>query len=124
MRQQGYIAFVSVLVIGAILLTLGVVITLTSINGIQTSQSRVFSGKAFNAVEACAEEALLNLQDTPALPASVSTSLLTCTITVNSQVGNTWNFTVSGDLNGYTKNIRIELERGATISISNWQEEQ
>lgn len=124
MRQQGYIAFVSVLVIGAILLTLGTVIALTSINGIQTSQSRVFSGKALNAVEACAEEALWNLQDVPVLPPTVTTSLLACTITVNSQAGNTWDFTVSGSLNGYTKNIRIELERDATISISNWQEEQ
>lgn len=122
-REQGYIAFVSILVISAILVTLGIVVTLTSINGIQMSQSRAFSGKALNAVEGCAEEALWRLQDIPALPGSVSTPLLTCTVTVNSQVGNIWNFTVTGTLNGYTKNIRIEAERYVTISINSWQEE-
>lgn len=121
-RQQGYVAFMSILVISAILVTLSVVVTLTSINGLQTSQSRVLSGKTFNTVEACAEEALGYLQDVPSLPASVTTPLLSCTVTVNNQVGGMWDFTVSGTLGGYAKSIRIEAERGVTISISNWQE--
>lgn len=118
--KNGYTAVSSVLVIGTVLLLIGLTLTLTTLNGLLTSFASVQGSKALYFVESCAEDALLYLNENNSLPASVTNPLGTCTVTLNSQVSNTWTFTTAGTINGHTKSIQIVADRTSTIAITSW----
>ena len=73
-------------------------------------------------VESCAEDALIKINKNGALAGTIVLPEGTCTVTINSQVGSNWDFTVSGILNGYSKNIRVTATRGSTMTVNSWQE--
>lgn len=121
-RQAGFAALSSVLIIGAIVTLIGVTVALTSISEGQTSLAGVKGANALSLVKGCAEIALLQLNTSNTLPASLTIPAGNCSITTNSHVGNTWDFTIRGSFDTYTKATNIIAVRGTTISVTNWQE--
>jgi len=120
--QTGYVAFASVLVISAIILSIGITVTLTAVNELQSSLAAKKSEEALDFVEGCAEDALLRLNENGAIPVSITLPEGNCSVTIDTQVGNNWIFTVTGTLQGYVKDIQIEAIRDTNVQIVSWQE--
>jgi len=121
-HHTGYIAIVSVLVIGVVVFAIGMSVSLLSISEGQLALSGENNERALHLTEGCAEDALLRLNKTHTLPASIVLPEGTCTITINSHVGNNWTFTVAGTLNTLTKRIQISATRTSKVTVTSWLE--
>lgn len=121
-RQAGYVALASILVIAAVVLTIGISVSLLSINEAQISLAGKKSEEAVGFVEGCVEDALLHLNENNSIPSTIVLPEGSCSVTIDSQVGDNWTFTVSGSIDTFTKSIRVAANRGATVGVSSWQE--
>lgn len=121
-RSQGYVALVSVLVIAAVILTIGISVSLIAISEGQTSLAGKKSEEAIDFVEGCVEDVLLRLNKDGSIPTQIPFPEGICDVIINSQSGDDWTFTVSGEIDNYTKNIQVEASRGSTIAINSWLE--
>lgn len=120
--NKGYVAISTVLVIVAILLVIITTTSLVAISEGQMSLSNKRADEASNLVESCIEDALIRINKSNNIPSSLILPEGTCTVIIDSHVGNNWTFTVSGSIVGYTKKVQVQATRGSTVSITNWKE--
>ena len=120
--QNGYIAISSVLVIMVVVMIIGTSVSLLSINDIQLSLSNKKSDEALDLVEGCVEDALIRLNEDNLIPATITIPQGACSVTINSQAGSNWTFTVTGTFNTYTKGVRVEAVRQSNVEVSSWTE--
>jgi len=113
---------VTVLVIGAVMLSVGMAVVMNSINTGQGSLGEIKKESGIGFVESCVEDALMRINTENVLLGTITLPEGTCTVTINSQVGSAWDFTVSGTLDGYSKNIRVTATRGTNITVNSWTE--
>jgi Tfp pilus assembly protein PilX len=116
--KKGYIALTTVLVVGVVLLTIGLSVSLIAISEGQLSLSGRKNETVLNLTESCVQDALLRLSNTNALNATVTLPEGTCTLVVDSHVGTTWTFTVTGIFEGHTKKIQTIAVRGSAVSVT------
>ncbi len=121
-NEQGFIAITSILVIGAVVLIVGVTTSLLSINDIQSALSNRKNDRSLGIVEGCVEDALITLNETNAIPATITLPEGSCSVTINSQVGASWTFTVSGSYQNHTKRIQVIANRSSSVVITSWNE--
>jgi hypothetical protein len=121
-NKKGYIAITSILVILAVVLTVGTTVSLLSVNNIQASLTDQKGEEALALVEGCAEDALLRLNNNNSIPGSISLPEGNCNITNISNVGNDWTFTVSATILSYTKSLQINATRTNTVQVTSWLE--
>jgi len=96
---------------------------MTTISEGQMSLSQKKTSDALNFVEACGEEALIRLNVDGDVPPEISVNSNTCSVSILSQNGTNWQFTVSGSAESYTKSIKIEAERTDKVYLISWTEE-
>jgi Tfp pilus assembly protein PilX len=120
--NRGYIALTSVLVVGVVLLTIGLSVSLIAISEGQLSLSARRNESALDLTEACVEYALLELSNTNSVDTTVTLPEGTCSLVVNSTVGTTWTFTVTGTKETLTKKIQVNAVRGSAVSVTSWLE--
>ncbi|KKR10535.1 MAG: hypothetical protein UT39_C0018G0008 [Candidatus Woesebacteria bacterium GW2011_GWA1_39_21] len=122
-KENGYIALSTVLIVLALVLLIGVSTALLSVNDLQSAISGKMANSSTDVVEACVEDVLMKLSKNNNISAGV-VSLLdnTCSVTLNSHIGNVWDFTVSADVEGYYKAVRINVTRDVTIVVNNWND--
>ncbi len=118
----GYVAIATVIVVGAILLTTGITVTLNSISQTQLSLAEHKKESALGRVEACVNDGLWKINKMNSLPGTIVLPEGSCTATINSHTGSSWDVTFSGILDGYTKNIRIVVIKGNIVTVSSWLE--
>lgn len=123
MKKRGMAAIITVVVLGAIMVMLGSMMILTSISDGQASLLETSVKRNQAVLDACAEESLLKLNANGNLPETVITPLGNCSISINSQVGTSWDYSIgiSGEMSPL--GLNIVLERGTTIVISTWIDE-
>jgi len=112
-------------VIAAIVVTIGLTISLSSISEGQMSLALEQNDKTRYFIEACIEDALIKLNHDDSTFSSFSSITLpegSCTISNITNVGDTWSFRMSGQTSGHTKTFDIEADRGSTLDIINWKE--
>lgn len=122
MKQKGYIAFSSVLIISAVILIIGVTLTLTSISEAQKALSGRRREEVVDRIEACVEDALYSINIANSLPSTITLPEGICSLTIDSNVGFNWTFTVTASTNGYTKSIQVTTVRASTITPVTWKE--
>ena len=128
LKQEGYIALASVLVIAAVVVVIGTSTSLLSISEAQMALADINTSDNFNLLEACVEEALLMLNETNNIPNPISLPKGTCDINIVSHTGNDWVFTVIVDLStaepneNYFKGARIDATRYTDVTINSWEE--
>lgn len=122
MIKNGYIALSVVLIVGFVITLITITTSLTSISEGQFALAHHQREITNSFVDACAEDALVKLNADNALPNTIFLPGGTCPVTTNSQVGTSWDFTVTGTVNNLAKSIRIQVNRGTTITVSSWQE--
>jgi hypothetical protein len=116
--MKGMAAIVSVIVLGAVMVLAGAMMLLSSINQGQMTVESQKRNNNQSLVESCVEEGLIWINENDTLPANgnIKTSFGTCPVIVNSHVGESWDITVS-------TNINVKLNRGGTVTIGGWQEQ-
>lgn len=119
--KKGYVALIAVLAISALLMVIGISVTIISINQGQMSTVEQKKEKALFFVESCGSEALMNLNKNGSVPATIILPTGTCTTTV-SNAGSTWTITVTGSQENYKKTIQIVATRGSNVTINSWNE--
>lgn len=122
-RKGGYIALSTVLITLALVMLIGLSASLLSINDLQSSLSGKRSNSSIDLVESCVEEVLLKLNEENTITAGpLSLPQGDCSVTINSQAGDTWDITISASLDGYTKSVNVNSSRSSTVTINNWQD--
>lgn len=119
---KGYAALASVIVIAALVIVIGITVSLTSINEVQTSLSSKKSDESLDFVEGCVEEALLRLRNDSAIPTQIPLPEGTCNVTIESQSGTNWLITVDGELDNHAKSLEIDITRDTSVVVNSWLE--
>jgi len=120
--KKGYIALTTVLVVGVVLLIIGLSVSLIAISEGQLSLSGRRNETTRDLTESCVEDALLLLNTTNTVNTTITLPEGTCTLTVNSTVGTTWDFTVTSTNETLTKKIQVIAVRGSTVTVTSWLE--
>ncbi len=133
-KHPGFIALITVIAVGAVGLTIAIVLLLSGVGTSRTSLSVSQSAQAKGAANACAELALGAIQAniTIATPVTanyvVDSSLnINCSYTLS---GTSPNYIISsigtaGSNSNVTRRVNITLNRvGPNLNISSWQEGQ
>lgn len=121
-KQKGFVALASVLVVGSALVVIGLSVVLSAINeaqvGLATKQKEAVTAM----IESCVGDALVRINKNNTLPGTITLPTGSCTVTINSQVGTNWTFTVTGSLNSYTKTVKISATRTSLVTVTSWLE--
>lgn len=120
--SKGYVALSSILVIAAVILTIGISVSLLAISESQLSLADKKKEETVDFVEACVEDALLELNEDSSIPSTITVPEGSCSVVVNSQSGNDWTFTVSGTRDSHSKDIQVSATRDTTVTITSWKE--
>ncbi len=119
--QGGYTAISTILVILVIITAISTTVTLSSIDDLQSSFAQLQGNQAQALTESCIADALLRLNTQNSLPTTVTLPQGSCTVTLDSQLGNDWTFTTTGTFDTYTQSIQVTANRSSTVAITSWQ---
>ncbi len=122
-NQGGYIALITVLIIVAVTLAIGVSINLLSISESQIGLMQEQAGMAFATADACVDEAMMRLKNDPGY-AGVSLNFAsgTCTIVITAQ-GTTRTIRAEGSVATFTRAIQADVSLiGNQILLTAWRE--
>jgi len=123
--QKGYIALITVLVIGAVGIAIATSLLLLGLGLSRTSFAIEQSNQAMALANACAEEALQQIRDATPFEGTNNLTLGqgNCTYTVTKQLGQNRTITASGTVGTVTRKVKITLDKiTPSINITNWQE--
>ncbi len=123
--QKGYIALITVLVIGAVGLTVTTSVILLGLGSSRTSFTIEQSNQAKALANACAEEALQKIVDSIPFEGTGDLSLDqgTCTYTVTKLTGQNRTITASGAVGTIIRKVNIVLDKiTPNVNITSWQE--
>lgn len=122
--QKGYIATLTVLIVMAVVIATATTVTYLSIGEAQSSFALFKGEDTLSFVEGCVEDALLKTREHSGYNGGTITRPEgTCSITVDSKVGDTWTITVTTQATNYKRTIRVVFDRLVPgISITSWKE--
>lgn len=118
--NKGIAAIITVIILGAVMVLIGTTMTLTSISEGQATVTETKFKKNQTLLDACTEESLITINKDNTLPSTITTTLGSCNIIVNSQVGTSWDFTLETSDTIPPLKTNIILNRESTINISSW----
>lgn len=124
-NSRGFITLISVLVLSAVGVAVGISLILLGLGSSRTSFALEQSGQAKALANACAEEALAQIADS--VPFSGSGSLTlgqgSCTYTVTKLTGQNRTIAASGTVGTIIRKISISIDQiTPSIHIVSWQE--
>jgi shikimate 5-dehydrogenase len=122
---QGFVTLVSVLVVGAVGIAVAVSLLLLGVGSSRTSFAAQQSAQARALADACAEEALQQINDSTPLTGSGNLSIGagTCNYTVVSLGGQNRNIEAYGTVQNTLRKVEIDIDKiNPSINITSWQE--
>jgi hypothetical protein len=123
--QSGYVALMSVLIVGAAAVAIATALLLTATDSQRATIINQQSAQARSLAASCGEEALQQIHDNTSFTGTNNFSLGagSCTYTVTNTGGSNRTVTASGTVGTTVRRIQITLTIGATnITINTWQE--
>ncbi len=124
-NQQGYIALLAVLIVGAAATAIALTLLSTGTDAQRSTLITQQSTQARQLANACAEEALLVIHDNTAYTGTGSLTLGagSCTYTVTNTGSTTRTISTSATINNVVRRAIVYVTIGASsISITSWQE--
>ncbi len=124
-NNTGYITLLSVLVVGAIGLSITVALLLSGLSASRTSLTAQMSAYAKMINNACAEEALEKIRENISFTGTnnLTFTLGSCTYTVTNTGGETRTIATSSTVGTIVKKINITIDDiNPRINILSWQE--
>lgn len=122
-KANGYIAITSMLVVTAVVISVGVLATFSSIGNAQMALGGAQANGARSLAESCMEDVLLKINKTSTVPSSVSTPQGICTVTTDAQAGSNYTVSVTATKDGRTKKITTSVSRITNVSVTSWLEQ-
>ena len=122
-NRQGFIALMSVLILGAVGTAVAVSVLLLGLGASRTSLAVDQSNQAKAAANACAEQALEKLRESNSFTGtSLTLGQGTCTSSVTGS-GSTRTITTSGTVAAVVRKVSISVSAfKPTLTVSSWQE--
>lgn len=123
--RRGYIALISVIIIGAIGTAVMLSIMITGITSLKTDIALEQSGSAKILASSCGEEALQKILETGTTSASFSLVIAsgTCSYVITSQNGQNITINATGDLGTLKSKVKIIIATTTpSVILSSWQE--
>lgn len=123
--SQGYVALLTILIVGAAALTISVTLLTTSADSQRSALVSVNASQARQLANACAEEALRVLRDTQTYTGSSNLTLSTgsCSYIVTNNGGQSRLITTSSTINSVVKKMTVYATIGtSSISVTSWRE--
>ena len=124
-KQQGYIALLAVLILGAASTAIAVTLLITGVDSQRVALVGENSMQARNLATACVEEALQQMHDNTSYTGSGNLTLGagTCTYTVTNTGGTNRNILASGTVGSVVRKLQVSATAGpSAISASSWQD--
>lgn len=124
-HEQGYIALVAVLMIGAVCTAIAVSVLVLGADSQRSTLVTQQSAQARLLADACGEEALQVIHDSTTFTGTNNLTLGqgTCTYTVTTQDSSTKIIAVSGTVDNVVRKVKIYVTIGSSsISVTSWQE--
>ena len=124
-KNKGYIVLISVIIISAVGAVIAVAIILLALGSGLSSYSQQQSNQAKALADACAEEALQEINDALAYEGTDSLTLGTgtCTYTVTAQIAQNRIITSLGAVGDIQRKVKITIDAiSPAINITSWQE--
>lgn len=125
MKERGFVALITVMIVGAIGVSVGLSLILLGLGSSRTSLSIEQSIQAKAMANACGEEALQKIRESTPFTGSGNLSLSggTCTYTVASGGGQNRTISSTGVYGTITRKVAISVTTiNPSIVISAWQE--
>lgn len=126
-NQEGFIALTSILIVGAIVLTISIGLSLRSIGETNMSLGEQLSNRASGLAHACAEDALLKLKND--LNYSGNETVIidrsdSCDILAIEGSGNTdRTIKTQAMFSGFTRKVKVVISQvNPTTQITSWEE--
>ncbi len=123
--QEGYIALLSTLVIGAVALSVTVAVLLMGTVSQQAILAEQRSVQARGLANACAEEALQQIHDNTTFTGTNSVTITgeSCSYTVASTSSSTRTITTNCTIGSVVRKVQVYVTiASSSISITSWQE--
>lgn len=124
-KQQGYIALLAVIIVGAAATAIALVLLTTGTNTQRSSLAEQQSMQARQLAHACAEEALQIVHDTTAYTGTSSLAMGqgNCSYTVANTGAATRAITTTGTVGSVVRKVAVYVTiSSSSISITSWQE--
>lgn len=126
-KQSGYVALISVLIIGAVSVTVATTLLIAGADAQRENVLRQQSLKARHAAAACVDEALQQIHDNTTFTGTASLTVgdASCSYTVTNTGSSTRTIDASSTNGSAIRKIQAYVTIGASsLSISSWQEVQ
>jgi hypothetical protein len=121
--KQGMAAMITVIVLGALMVMVGSVMVLTSISEGQAALMETKVKKNQGLIDACTEESMLKINVNGAVPTLIITPNGRCNVTVNSQVGDSWDLNIGASGEMSPLQVNVVFGRGTTMLVYTWLDE-
>jgi hypothetical protein len=123
-NQNGYVALIAVLVIGAASLAIALTLLVSGTDSQREILITQQSAQARNLAKGCVDEALQQIRDNTAFTGTGSLTLGqgSCTYTVTNTGGSNRTISSSGTVQNSIRKIQASVTIGTSISITSWQE--
>lgn len=121
--MKGYIAFTTLLIVGAVSLSVALSVSILSIGEGQMSLSTKKGQQVFYLAESCIEDSLEQIKNNNNYNGgSFNIFDGSCTININKQ-GNNWIIIVSAIKDNFEKKIETQITKtGGNIILNSWKE--
>jgi hypothetical protein len=124
-NQDGYVALIAVLIVGAASLAIGLTLLTTGTDSQRAALATQQSMQARSLADACAEEALQQIYTSASFTGSsnLSQGQGSCTFTVTNTGGNNRTIDTTGTVSGVVRKVKVYVTiTSSSISITSWQE--
>lgn len=123
MNKKGFVALSTILIVTVVMMSVVATVAYLAIGEGQTSLALELGDDNLHFVEGCVEDLLLDVRDNSAYSAaSITRPEGTCNYTYNLSGPTNWDVTVSTNSTEYQRKIRVVFTRGASITLTSWQE--
>lgn len=124
--KNGFVALISILIIGAVVLVISIGLSLRSISETDMSLSQQQANNALSLANLCAEQALMKLESVLNYSGSETLNIdgNSCSILAITGSGNTNRIvTTQSAVGGYTRKVKVVVSQISPImQISSWNE--
>ena len=124
-RQEGYVALLAVLIVGAVALTISLSLLTSGTDSQRTALALQRSVQARGLADACAEEALQQIYNSASF---TGTNPLTmgqgsCSYTVTNSGGSNRVIDSAGTVSGVVRKVKVYVTiTASSLSVTSWQE--
>lgn len=121
-KQKGFIALTTVLIISALVLMVGIGISLESIGEMKMGLQRSLSSQAYYLTNLCAEQTLMKLKENSSYLGDEIINISNGSCTILPIEGN-WTIKVSASSSGQVKKMRLVVSQiDPEIIVDSWEE--